>query len=358
MNIGKITFDGYNNYGNTLQNYALQEYLKKYASKVETLWHSPNEKLEEFWKWGKKEELKFLLNHDSFRGNVKSGIRAWEFARRVRGMDFTQKHINIRYDIKDLKDVVDEYDYFVVGSDQVWNPGNPDLNTAFLKFCKKKQRISFAASIGSQEIPDSLKSYYKEQLSEMKAISVREQKAVDIIYDLIGQKCTLLLDPVFCINEESWRKISYRPYWKDDRKYVFAYFLGSIPKEVYEYSNKIGYDIIKCFDKDNLERYIISPEEWLYLLGNASYVFTDSFHATAFSIIFRRNFAVYPRNESKSDMQMITRIESILSTFNLENRFSLNANFKLGFIEDSINSSDIIKQELIKSDNFIKNALI
>ena len=357
MKIGKITFDGYNNYGNSLQNYALQEYLKRYSDIVDTIWHSPQERLNAFWKWGKKEEVKFLLNHKSFRNDVKSGIRAWELARRVRGMDFSQRYINIRYDIEKLEDVSDEYDYFVVGSDQVWNPKNPDLRTAFLKFCDSKKRISYAASIGTQNIPTELNSLFEDGFKTMHAISVRESRAVEIVKDISGIDATLLLDPVFTISESKWKDISIRPYWKSDRKYIFAYFLGDIPEIVLNIAKENNLELVKCFDVDSIDRYIMSPEEWLYLIGNADYVCTDSFHATAFSIIFNRSFLVFPRNDKEGKNRMISRIESILNTFNLQDRLLLDDKNVMEIISGKYNARDIIQKESVKSDEFISRAL-
>lgn len=357
MKIGKITFDGYNNYGNSLQNYALQEYLKKYADTVDTIWHSPHERLSEFWKWGNKEEIKFLINHDSFRKEVKSGIRAWELARRARGMDFSQRYIDIRYDVNQLKTVADEYDYFVVGSDQVWNPMNKDIDIAFLDFCDSCKRISYAASIGAESIPDNLKARFTEGFSSMHAISVRESKAVEIINDLTGINATLVLDPVFSVDENKWRSISQRPYWLGNQKYLFAYFLSELPDKVVKFANDHGYEIIKCFDRSSIDRYIMSPEEWLYLLGNADFVCTDSFHATAFSIIFDRKFLVFPRKGGEENRQMITRIESILSTFDVSDRLVNVNNEEIASYNHNPDFKKVIERELKKSDDFISKAL-
>lgn len=357
MKIGKITFDGYNNYGNTLQNYALQEYLKKFGADVETIWHSPHERLSEFWKWGAKEEVKFLINHGAFKKNVKSGIRAWEFARRVRGMDFSQRYINIRYDVEDLKSIAHEYDFFVVGSDQVWNPNNPDLQTAFLEFAPSHKRISFAASMGVRFVPDELKEEFKIGLNAMHSISVRESRASEIIFELTGKTVEVLLDPVFCLPESKWRDMSIRPYWLKKGAYIFSYFLGDTPDFVYETARSEGLEIIKCFDRESLDRYIMSPEEWLYLLGNAKYVFTDSFHASAFSIIFKRNFMVFPRGGNSENNQMITRIESLLHTFSMEDRFSEK---KVVMRDENVcnHIDDIMKKEVAKSERFIKESLL
>ena len=355
MKIGKITFDGYNNYGNSLQSFALQEYLKEQGHEVDSLWHSPHERLSEFWKWGVKEDVKFLINHGSFRDEIKNGVRAWELARRARGMDFTQRNINVRYDVNNLRDIESEYDFFIVGSDQVWNPNNPDLSTAFLQFTNSCKRISFAASIGAQNIPSEICETFKNGLLGMKAISVREKRAAEIIYEMTGRHVEVILDPVFCVDEDKWREISVRPYWLKSKGYLFAYFLGDIPEYVKDIAELKKLEIISSFDKSSIDRYIMSPEEWLYLISNAQYVCTDSFHATAFSIIFNRDFTVFPREGTNENRQMITRIESLLKTFSLTECL-FNGKITSGTIYKD-NVKKIIEKELRTSDIYLKNAL-
>lgn len=356
MKIGKLTFDGYNNYGNTLQNYALQEFLLNYADSVDTLWHSPDEMLSEYWKWGKKEEIKFLTNHNKFRTEVKKGYRAWELARRARFLDFQKRYIKVRYGIDNLSDVVNEYDFFVVGSDQVWNPGNKRLETAFLKFAPSHKRISFAASIGAQYIPDEKKHQYMDGLKGMKAISVRESRAVEIIDELTGIKALEILDPVFCISENRWREIYMKPYWLEDKPFIFTYFLGRIPESVNRFAKENNLEIINCFDREKIEYCIISPEEWLYLIGNAEYVITDSFHATAFSIIFNRKFYVFQRFDDERRKQMVTRLVSLLHKFNMQTRL-VNEDFRMvPEQKDCFNTKAIIESEVLKSGNFIQQS--
>ena len=321
MRAGKITFDGYNNYGNSLQNYALQEYLKNYFTTVDTIWHSPEEQLSAYWDWSKKDDVKFLINYRGFRDGVQKGIKAWELARRARGLDFTQEYINYRYDVKELSDITDDYEYFIVGSDQVWNPDNPRIRKAFLDFAPEQKRISFAASIGAYEIPEDKKKLYVEGLKGMKAISVREERAAEVVFELTGREATVILDPVFCISDTGWRKIGRKPFWLNTENYLFAYFLGDIPTSVFNMAKSMQLEIVSCFDKNDFNKYIISPQEWIYLISNASFVATDSFHATAFSMIFKRSFFTYNRGESKRHKQMITRITSLLRTFGMEEHF-------------------------------------
>ena len=123
MRIGKITLDGYFNYGNLLQNYALQQVLLRYATKVDTLWHTEDNFLPQtYWQWTWKQPVKYLINWKNFRTDFFSGLIGYEMVRQGNLKDWADRYIYFRKDVKELSKVIDEYDYFVTGSDQVWNP--------------------------------------------------------------------------------------------------------------------------------------------------------------------------------------------------------------------------------------------
>ena len=183
--IAKFTLDGYFNYGNLLQNYALQYVLKKYADKVDSVWTMPNNFLpQSWWRWSWKEPIKWFINWKGFRDNFKIGRFGIEMARQARMRDFADRYINYRYDA-DLTLLDAEYDYFVVGSDQVWNP-NWYFKNYFLPFASPEKRISYAASSSSPDVPEAVKADYIKNIAYFLACMVVVDINIPIKYKLMG----------------------------------------------------------------------------------------------------------------------------------------------------------------------------
>ena len=232
------------------------------------------------------------------------------------------------------KDVVKQFEqmeinFFVVGSDQVWNPYFGGYSYEFLTFAPKEKRFSFAASIGTDQIPENQKPYFKKYLSEMNYISVRENKAAEIVKDLTGRDVDVVLDPTLLLPKEQWIEIVSKPNIEIDENYICTYFLGEIPEAVYSFAKKKNLKIYKLNSIEQKELYDINPAEFLYMIKNADYVLTDSFHAVVFSIIFNKDFYVFERKQA-GVANMFSRIETITQRFDLQSR---------------IQSREVIKEE-------------
>ena len=271
-----MTINVYDNYGNILQKYALHKTLKKFSTFTEVLWHyTEHENLPE----------KFDLPIEADKQTFAEAIRAYKFK------EFDRRHIKTRFDIPYIEDTADEYDFFVVGSDQVWNPRFAS-SEFFLEFVPPKKRIAFAASIASKELDPRLHEIYRQGISNFPIISVREKKSAEIIYQLTGREVETLLDPVFLLTEKEWLKIAQKPSWfneKYKRGYILAYFFHEFYKgDMNNLSKNINLPVIYLSDKENFDHCVVSPEEFLYLVANATVIFTHSFHGTAFSTLLRR----------------------------------------------------------------------
>ena len=128
-----------------------------------------------------------------------------------------------------------------------------------------------------------------------------------------------------------------------ESKYICTYFLGEVPEAVKAFAKEKGLLIYALNSLDNPELYTLDPAEFLYMIQNASYVLTDSFHAVAFSIKFNKEFYVFDRKQDGVS-SMFSRIETITKRFGLENR---------------IQSRDrIIEQEPISNWNEIEKELV
>lgn len=218
-------------------------------------------------------------------------------------------------------------DVYITGSDQVWGPlTDGKLDSAYcLSFAGNHHRVAFASSFGAAELSDERMAFFKGYLSRYEFISVREDSAKSIVAGL-GLKSEQVLDPTLAVDPSVWREIAQKG--KTERyPYILIYQVHN-SKEVYRYAKEIakstGYRIIRAsallhqITYGGHFKYAPSLEDFLALFRSASYVVTDSFHGTAFSIIFERQFVeVLPDNATK------TRNESLLRVFGLQNRIAL-----------------------------------
>lgn len=350
MKIATLTLNGYRNYGNVIQKYALYRTLKKLAESVEVLWHfqrktfSPQE----------------YESDSSLTGNLRDA--AFESIRQNKFKEFHDTNMRTRFNLPYLEEIADEYDFFVVGSDQVWNP-KYKLPGRFLEFVPREKRIAYAASIGLIELPEDLRENYKRKISEIPHVSVREREGCDLVEKLTGKRPPQLIDPVFLLNSNEWRKISKRPFWlnqkKYERGYILSYFFsGKVPTKVKALAKERGLPAINLFDSKNFYHYITGIEEFLYLIDHATLFCTESFHGTAFASIFKRPFIVYRTNMLGADR--FSRIASLLDIFNLSER-ATNLKLEIELAEplkiDFTRRDEVLPIERAKAFTFLSEAL-
>ena len=234
------------------------------------------------------------------------------------------------YSSENIASCVDDYDAFITGSDQVWHP-SAVCNEYLLGFVpEKKIKLSYAASIACNTLTTDVAMRYKRAFASFNAISLRENDVIPLIKDLYKGEVAWSLDPTLLLNSEDWRKISVPVEIKED--YLFCYFLGENRKArelACRFAEKRGLKMVtlphlngsflEC-DKDfgDCRLYGVSPNQLVSLVDNAKFVFTDSFHATVFSLILKKEFCVFSRDEKKG---MESRIISLLSIFEHPERF-------------------------------------
>lgn len=371
MKIAIITINGHNNYGNRLQNYAMQTFLKFFTENVDTIWCDEKynyivEKNETKKIYNIKYIINYLLNRNDTRTFIKRHV--YESIREYNIKKFSDKNINIRYDFGISNDLNNEYDYFIVGSDQVWNPFFWDfwnskknyIKIRFLQFANKEKRIAYAASFGISEIPENYIDLFKINLKNMKAISVREKNGSKIIEKLIGKKVPVVVDPTILLSKEEWQKIELIPEWHHGEKYILTYFLGNPSPIIENLAKKNGWKIYNLMDKSNLDLYASRVEEFVYLIEHAELVATDSFHACVFSILMNTPFLVINRQQ-KGVADMTSRIDTLLELFGFQDRYMINGECNLSDEEilymDFSNVESIQKREIERSTAYIKKAL-
>ena len=352
--IGILTINDDSNYGNRLQNYAVQKIFENLGEKAETIVNMTNVDDKNYNKIRIK---RFLRLHLFF-----------SVERYQRAINFDKFNLNIKRAVrvikneKDTKKIANRYKTFFTGSDQVWNPYFKRTSSVdFLTFAPKEKRNSLSASFGVDEIPEEKIKIYKKYLENMNYISVRENEGKKIIERITGRKdVEVLLDPTMALTEIEWQKLERKPKKFENQKYIFIYFLGKISDDKKEIINRIankkGYKIINILDK-NSPFFSCGPSEFLYLEKNAQLICTDSFHSVVFSILYKRPFLVFKRDDDLKNMN--SRINTLLKKFNLENRIWDNKLLVNGDIWkiDYSHTKMIIDSERNHTYNFIKKVL-
>lgn len=349
-----LTIYGMDNFGNRLQNYALQEFIKENFGEVETI-----ENIEGIYSTNKKEVLKF---------NIKNWIRAhiprnniwkkyacfYQFNRLIKTSDI---HIDSKHIPEDL---YQKYDYFLTGSDQVWNPNFGRMSDIdFLTFANERQRIAFSASFGISKLEDNEKEYFYERIKKIPHISVREDSAKKIIEELnIKTPVEVLVDPIMLIDSEKWISISKKPKGFPKKKYIFKYFLGKMSyektKELELLATVNNWEIVDILNPND-PCYVSGPAEFLYLEEHAELVITDSFHSCVFAILFKVPFKVYLRDDNNKDMS--TRLLTLLTKFDLNNCLYDGKLSSDSLFIDYSNVSNILDIEKNKAIEFITKSL-
>lgn len=225
------------------------------------------------------------------------------------------------------------YDAVLVGSDQLWSPSGIESGFYNLMFVGDGiPRISYAASMGVSQVSGKLHDVYREFLSKMTHISVREKRGQELVKELSGREAEWVVDPVLLLDAEEWdREIPGQALYQE--AYIFAYFLGKsreYRRQVTAFAREKRLKIVTLHHMDTINfseigfgdevPYDVGPEEFVNLIRYAAYVFTDSFHGTIFSIIYRKQFLVFDRYGRQSISSKNSRIDSLCEGYGIHER--------------------------------------
>ena len=375
--IGIITILKVNNYGAELQAYATQKVLQLMGYEAEIIdylfYKNPHHKRTKMSAPTAKMSLKKHLQEFLFPILANWKARHYRKAQEMRNAKFEQFHkdntkLSVCYDTLDkLKAAKLDYDVLISGSDQVWNPGIYScLDPYLLRFgTEKMKRVAYASSFGVSSLPKDVKEYYKEALQNYSAISVREDKAIDIVKSVSGCDAQLVLDPTLLLNKEQWMTVAKPVENLPDEPFVLIYELSNIPyiKQVAKYisgqTSKPIVRICKNASPEDHEPEIINiidagPAEFLYLFDKAGYVVTNSFHGTAFSINFNKQFyTIIPKGKSNNSRQ-----RSLLKLMDCENRMLIEGSAMPEIkMLDAKKVAAILHREREKSMNYLKESI-
>lgn len=371
MKIAIITITDGQNYGNRLQNYAMQQVLKKTGAEVCTLQRRTSRDIKGMKKI--KADFKYLAK--SILGKPRD---KWRRIRKKRFQNFNEKYICFSEEILEQNQapvgLKDEYDYFLCGSDQVWNAHfdiiREDIKNYLAFFASHEQKIAYAASFGGSDIADGYEQIFSQYLSDFKAIGVREISGVKLVNEICSnQKPEVVLDPTMMLEKNEWEKIAKRPKSIHEEKFIVTYFLSGRDRKIDLYIKKLeekykcrthNLDIEFKLDNEisNPEDYIVTPDEFIWLIGHAECVLTDSFHATVFAILFHKPFCVFGRRASEDGNKMGSRIETLLGKFGLLEYYGSLEDMNIyPRLYETSNVEKILGDERKKSWDFLKSAL-
>lgn len=367
--IGTVTFHGAQNFGSVLQTYALQEYVTNLYKKngKECCYNVINFRTE--YQKGLYSVYKSAKNPKNLLKNL-IAFKYRKFLREKHSKfeSFLNDFVNLTDEVKDNEEIsrfANSFDYYISGSDQIWNVRASDFEDEyFLNFVKNGKKITYAVSMGPLDIDwDKYgKDKYKTFIEEYSSISVREKGTAEKVRHLIGEEPRVNVDPTFLLDKKDWQKIQSDANYNDG-KYILLYCLEpskeqlnmakviskklNLPILVTRYNNKN--DMINGFVK----KYDSGPLDFLSYIDNAALVLSSSFHGTAFSMIYNKPFYVF--NGMKD-----SRISSILKIADIEDR-SIESIKDIDRVNlESVDFSvvnEIIKNEQEKSKAYLRQAL-
>lgn len=361
MKVGILTIIDNNNYGNRLQNYATNYVVKKLNNQinVETFINDADLNSKSTYIKGNlkcvKRKIKNIIKKTFFYKKYCIFFKRYNnFCEFNKNIKFSRKKINAFSKVKN-------YDYVIVGSDQVWNPtfGRLTSEVDLLGFVNSGRRIALAASFGVKKISDENKLRVGESLKTFKAISVREDAGKKIVEEISGRDdIEVLVDPTMLLTAEDWDKVSKKPVMLKCKKYILNYFLGKLSEkradEIKKIAEENDCEIINILDKES-PFYECGPSEFIYLEKNAFLICTDSFHSSVFAILYDVPFLVFEREDSMANMN--SRLDTLLSKFELDDRRYTGKITENNLKCDYSKAYYILDQEKVKSMKFLEKAL-
>lgn len=302
-----ITPYGLFNYGNRLQNWAVDRLLRDEGYKPETL------VLRKDYRRGIARDAKLHIGHMlGLRGSASVRYKNFrEFDRQIR------KHRI--YSTSQLASVGKKFDAFVIGSDQIWNPHQVDFGGAeYANMAPENRIMSLSASIGLEELPEAKVPSFVQSVSRIPHLSVREHSGAEIIQKHTGRDAHTLVDPTLALSSEVWgEQASSRMAPSGD--YVVFYLLGSYSdaqrKNIHDLDLSQQGKPVVLFNKSEDKYYKAGPQDFLGLIQNAKAVITDSYHAVAFALQFGVPCKLI--NRAGLDYSMNSRFETLASKLNL-----------------------------------------
>lgn len=342
--IGLVTCYFHHNYGSMLQAYATEMMMQKLCvpfltiackrpkdyMKSSPLLYIIKKLLVGDWRmwYGKRKIAKYAQTDLSFAENLK--------VRNAKFDEFAQScfHVSdLAKNRRELESMTNDYSAFLVGSDQLWRTDSVEHGYYTLEWVPDHiRKIAYSTSIGVKKIPWFQVKKNRWFMNRFDFVALREQSACDLYHELTGKTAQVVLDPTLLFTGEEWMKIqAVEPLTNGE--YIFVYLLGNNPTQrdyIKKVSRKTGCKIVALLHLDDYitidndfadeAPYNVGPGEFLNYIRNARYVFTDSFHCSVFSILYKKDFFTFSRFSESAKQSTNTRIDNLLHITGLEKR--------------------------------------
>lgn len=379
--IGIITLYYNNlNYGGLLQAYALCRAIEGLGFRAEQICVAQDATVTNRYRLKSMKTPKGIA---SIAKNVVARAKKIWFTKKLHRTNLPAKefmdaipHSSEVYTCRTIHNANREYDAFVCGSDQVWNLNyfkGEEALPYLLKFVEKEKRtLSYAASVGVSLLSERQQQALNDAVKRLDYVSLREDSAKNLFDKNLNKKLEVTLDPTLLLNDSAWRQVEKSLDTPDH--YIYCYFLGNNKKNrriAKSVAKHLGLPIVTVphIGPDGNTADIrfgdvriadAGPCEFLYLIDHADLVLTDSFHACAFSMQFKRPFFAFPRDRKKNAVSLHSRIYDFADKFGLTKQLVLNPNENVKFEYMKIDWTQayhVLEQEREKSMNYLRNAL-
>ncbi len=374
--IGLITHYG-ENYGGMLQAYALQRCVKEEGYDCHIISNdflyqkAPVSKIKRL-----KNKLKKIIKNPISSVKRSRAMHLYDEEKKLRSArfrEFASKNLVVDQTgytcYEQYVEAPPEYDVYLCGSDQIWNPNLYNKNGfCFAGFAPEESvKISYASSLGVSSVTEQQAAFMKPYLQRLDVISTRESEGSKIVEDLTGKPVRTVLDPTLLLNAEQWDDVAAKPLI--NQPYVFCYLFGErdyiarVKKQIKELTGmetvclpyvarEMAGDDVKIFDA--------GPAEFVSLIKNAALVVTDSFHATAFSVNLKTPFISLCRFSKNDAISMNSRMTTILGTVGLmdrlideEDEITKDMLFNIDFEK----AHELLRARREEDIDFLKNAI-
>lgn len=385
--IGIVTAHSAYNYGSKLQSYAMKEMVRQKGFEP-IIWdvkYSENGVIDKI-----KRKLRFIRNIGCFYNlyqhryiqrlypNASRYLRRLIFKRHV-AIDSFNKLLDVKFIQGDKTKIAKETRSFIAffcGSDQVWRPiQNPDLKYYLLDFVDDSvRRIAYAPSLGTAHIPDNMKNIYRNALSKFYSLSCRETTGAEELDNITNKNVRVVLDPTLLVGKLIWDNIIDEKYALSLGNYCLCYLLGdnknhrTFCKRVSETLKVpiLNFAHFKLYNEaDNSlnsnQLFDITPQQFIGLIKNAKFVVTDSFHCTAFSIMYHTQFATLQRYTCRDENSTNNRLYSLLKQINIQDRMVAPQDLDTFDICSKIDFDEcdkLLELKRFESNAYINEALI
>lgn len=297
------------NYGAVLQIYALKTVLETYNIKVEVIDYIPN--------WMQVT----LKNQPHFKSYVKRKIMSMTFKSFLKKLELTKKTY---FSDQDLKNGLQDGDFYFVGSDQVWNPKIMKNDLAyFLNFVPNtSKKIGYAVSMGNQSLSNKFLQQVLPLIKDFNQLSARENYVANFINQYYPDvDVPVVLDPTLLLDSEDYIGVKSKKLFKSE---FIAVYAAMHDEELYNYAKylkqKTGLQLVNLgyhFSGADKHEYLLGPQNWLNRIAQSRYFITNSFHGTVFSVLYKKDFFVVP---NQNEQGLNARFTELLESIELDDR--------------------------------------